>query len=313
MKRYLYGSGTRVARRGFLSRLAASGRSHSNERTRVVRSRNAGTLTHVVHSNLPVNRRNYHHIVGSIDTGVHDARREHRLDHDDKTSTIISCGRHLEIKIGGDNHLRQRVVQTVGLLVVRSADRKPDTVEVDGRSKSRSRGAISTTWVESGGISGRSTVVSSSGGGLRYRPAKCIGRYRARNRSDGVARYRGRPCPALRGLFTLGQGRVYLFADPLADGRAFFNSIVIAAALRAAAITKTGSELISESWGRRVNERWRFLALGHTLGGEPCWEAEELLPRLSVRGSRGKADGNAQQETAKTVTKDGSVLDGIEK
>ena len=72
-----------------------------------------------------------------------------------------------------------------GLVVVRATHREPDSMQVDGLREVRSSGTISTTWVESGGISGNSTVVSRAGGGLRYRDREM---YCEMSRSEPVSR-----------------------------------------------------------------------------------------------------------------------------
>src|SRR5262249_53216544 len=89
------------------------------------------SVTHILHGDRAVNGRNDHHVVCAIDTGIRKLWREHRLEeHDEAASKIGGC-RHLEIEVGGDDHLRQRIVKIIGLVIVCFAHGKPDPMEID--------------------------------------------------------------------------------------------------------------------------------------------------------------------------------------
>src|SRR5208283_4125711 len=77
------------------------------------------SVAQVVQAQGPIHRGNHHHVIGAVDAGVHHARRQQRLDHHNEAPAVVGGGRHLEIGVGGDNHLRERIVQLVGGFVVR--------------------------------------------------------------------------------------------------------------------------------------------------------------------------------------------------
>ena len=92
-------------------------------------------VAHVAHADLAVDRRNHHDVIGAVDAGIDHARREQGLDDHDEAAPVVSRGRHFEVEIGADDHLRERIVQLVSLLVVDVVDGKPDSVQIHGRHK----------------------------------------------------------------------------------------------------------------------------------------------------------------------------------
>jgi hypothetical protein len=116
----------------------------------------------------PFTGRHYIYKIRSIDARIDGVRVQLRLNDYQKPASVVGGSRHLEVVVGGENHLRQAVMQMIHNLVVTAAV----VSQIPFRStalaeKSRSNGKISTTCVESGGISGSSTEVSNAGGGVR--------------------------------------------------------------------------------------------------------------------------------------------------
>ena len=92
-------------------------------------------VTHIGHGDGPVLRRNHHHIIGAVDARVDHARRKQGFDDHNKAPPVVGFSRHLEVEVGGDNHLRERIVQVVGFRVIGSMQRQPDSVQVNGGDK----------------------------------------------------------------------------------------------------------------------------------------------------------------------------------
>ena len=190
-------------------------------------------VTHIVQGDGSVLRRNHHHIVGAVDACVDHARRKQWLDNHNKSPPVIGFGRHLEVKVGRDDHFRERIVQVVGFRVIGAMHRQPDAVQVNGGGKvaqqgdnldylgrirrhlrQLGRGLDLRRWGE---IESQRDVLRNVELSARH---AVLGDVEA----DLVA--------LVAGVFAFGKRQVHLVADQFADRSALFQTFVVAAGIQ---------------------------------------------------------------------------------
>ena len=88
-------------------------------------------VPHQVHRNLPVLRRGHHHVIQPVDARVRLLRRQHRLQHHQKTPPAVRRGRRLDVVVGAHDHVRQRSVQPAGGFFIRRVVLDPDQMQID--------------------------------------------------------------------------------------------------------------------------------------------------------------------------------------
>ena len=92
-------------------------------------------VPHIAHANLVIDRRHHHHKIRPIHTRIDRMRIELRFHHYQKTPPIVGRSRHLEVVVGRDDHLRQRIVQMVDVVVIGAPAGQPDSMQIHRRRK----------------------------------------------------------------------------------------------------------------------------------------------------------------------------------
>ena len=110
-------------------------------------------------------RRGDDDVVAAVDAGVGQAGREHRLEQHKEAAAVVAGDRLVEVDVGGEDHLRHRIMNARGEGLVLGAVLEPDVVQVDVRSE----GAYQRQHVDHAGGLGREVKLADVGGELRRR------------------------------------------------------------------------------------------------------------------------------------------------